>query len=443
MTGVHEEQTLTMVRYLLRLSAALLLVGVVALGLILSLALSDRPSVTAPSVTTPQQVYQIKALAKRTLKALNRSSSSEISLSQEELNSVSSLIARAYPRLRSQFSVDPRGLNLALSLALPPNPFGRYLALQLHLPISARQLRIEQLQLGSLRIPDRLLQLLLPRLLDLLFDPNQRQTLLLTLRLSKASPGLLRVAIHPPADAGEKVRLLLARIQSFSSDKPALDNSRISHYYSLLQQQAAQFDPQQWLSVTQFIAPLFRQLAQQADPEQAHLEAGAALLALAIYLGSDELEQLTGPVLTELQRQQPAHQRTLLQGRIDLRQHFVVSAALQVLADAGFSHAIGEFKELLDSREDGSGFSFADLAADRAGTLFALRASRDPEQALEFLRRFEPPLRESDLMVAIDKLPEGLTQAEFQARFQGLQGDAYQQLLERIDTELSRLRLYR
>ncbi|MFT5722461.1 MAG: hypothetical protein ACI9W6_002790 [Motiliproteus sp.] len=430
-------------RYLLRLSMALLLIGVVALGFMLSMALSDQPSVATPRDTSPQQVYQIKALAQRMLKALKRSSPSTVRVSQAELNSVSSLVARAYPELLSQFSVDPQGLGLVLSLALPNNPFGRYLSLRLHVPIAARQLRIEQLQLGSLRIPDRLLQTLLPRLLDLLFDSGQRETLLLTLRLAQTSPERLTVAIHPPANASEKVRLLLARIQGFSSDKPALDNSRISHYYSLLQQQAAGVDPQQWLSVTQFIAPLFRQLAQQADSEDAHLEAGAALLALAIYLGSPQVEQLTGPVLTEQQRQQPVHNRTLLQGRIDLRQHFAVSAALQVLADAGFSHAIGEFKELLDSRKEGSGFSFADLAADRAGTLFAQRASRDPQQAMAFLQLFEPPLRESDLMIAIDTLPEGLTQAEFQTRYQGLQGKGYLALLERIDTELAELRLYR
>ncbi|MFT6914092.1 MAG: hypothetical protein ACJAWL_000380 [Motiliproteus sp.] len=430
-------------RYLLRLSMLLLLIGIVALGLLLSMALSDQPSVAAPPDTSSQQVYQIKALAQRSLKALKRSRPSTIRVSQSELNSVSSLVARAYPELLSQFRVTPAGLDLALSLAVPHNPFGRYLSVRLHVPIASAQLRIEQLQLGSLRIPDPLLQLLLPQVLDLLFEPGQRQTLLLTLRLAQASPEQLTVAIHPPTNASEKVRQLLARIQGFSSDKPALDNSRISHYYSVLQQQATLFEPQQWLSVTQFIAPLFRQLAQQADPEEAHLETGAALLALALYLGSTQVEQLTGPVLTEQQRQQPVHNRTLLEGRIDLRQHFVVSAALQVLADAGFSHAIGEFKELLDSRKEGSGFSFADLAADRAGTLFAQRASRDPEQAVAFLQLFEQPLRESDLMIEIDTLPEGLTQAEFQTGYQGLQGHAYQQLLDRIDTDLAKLRLYR
>ena len=61
----------------------------------------------------------------------------------------------------------------------------------------------------------------------------------------------------------------------------------------------------------------------------------------------------------------------MLAGRRDLLQQFIVSAGLRVLAENGVPMAIGEFKELLDSRSGGSGFSFVDLAADRAGLRFA------------------------------------------------------------------------
>jgi hypothetical protein len=57
----------------------------------------------------------------------------------------------------------------------------------------------------------------------------------------------------------------------------------------------------------------------------------------------------------------------MLGGRQDLRLHFIVSLGIKVIADSGISFAAGEFKELLDALSGGSGFSFADLAADRAG----------------------------------------------------------------------------
>ncbi len=419
----------------------LLLAGVLYL---LQATISDEAWIATPApAPTTEQVIAAKSLAKRTLRIFSQERNDTLSVSQSELDGLAALLGRANSRLRTQFNIIPDGVQLTLSVELPRNPFGRYLSSQLVLPVSPQQVTLKQLQLGTLALPDRLLQVTLPWLLDRLFDPQQRQTLLQTVRLTAITNDQLTVAITPPADARQQFRKLLARVQSFSSDNPGLDNARISYYYSQLQQQATQFKPQQWVSVTQFIAPLFRQLAQQTDPEQAQRDTGAALLALAIYLGSSQVEELTGPVVTEQQRRQPPHQRTLLKGRIDLRQHFVVSAALQVLADAGFSHAIGEFKELLDTGKGGSGFSFADLAADRAGTLFALHASRDPQQTLAFLQRFGPPLREADLMISIDKLPEGLTQTQFQDRYQSLQGDAYQQLLGWIDSQLAQLRLYR
>jgi uncharacterized protein YfiM (DUF2279 family) len=58
-----------------------------------------------------------------------------------------------------------------------------------------------------------------------------------------------------------------------------------------------------------------------------------------------------------------------LLGRYDSAQHFVISAALAAWAGEPAANAIGVYKEIDDSRR-GSGFSFADLAADRAGTRF-------------------------------------------------------------------------
>ena len=422
------------------MALALLLGGAVYL---LHSAIGDTPWVTASPAATAEQVYAVKSLAKRTLGVFSRQQEDSISVSQTELDSLSSLLSRAYPKLHSQLTITPAGLELKFSAKLPSNPLGPYLSWQLVLPVSEQQVSMEQLRLGNVIVPDALLQSLLPGLLQVLFDQEQRQTLLQTVRLSALAPEQLTLSIRPPTDADKRLRELLARIHSFSGVKPAIDNSQISHYYGLLQQQSAEFESQQWVSVTQFIAPLFRQVAQQTDPEQLHLASGSALLALAIYLGSDKVEQLTGPVITAQQRQQPPHHRTLLQGRIDLRQHFVVSAALQVLADAGASHAIGEFKELLDSRQGGSGFSFADLAADRAGTLFAVQASRDPHQAQAFLQRLEQPLRETDLMIAIDQLPEGLSEQQFAQRYQDFDDSAYKEMLLSIDNQLKSLRLYK
>jgi hypothetical protein len=107
----------------------------------------------------------------------------------------------------------------------------------------------------------------------------------------------------------------------------------------------------------------------------------AALLALGILLGHSRLEDFVGQVVEERDwRRTVPFTRTTLRGRVDWTKHFFVSAALTVLSAQAPSDAIGLFKEELDAG-GGSGFSFGDLMADRAGTTFALLATRDDAAA--------------------------------------------------------------
>jgi hypothetical protein len=119
------------------------------------------------------------------------------------------------------------------------------------------------------------------------------------------------------------------------------------------------------------------------------LENRAALLALGLLLGHRRLEDFVGPVLDERAWRRAAPlARTTLRGRDDWTKHFFVSAALTVLSAQTPSEAIGIVKEELDAG-GGSGFSFGDLLADRAGTTFALLATRAAASTI-FARR--PPI---------------------------------------------------
>ena len=67
-----------------------------------------------------------------------------------------------------------------------------------------------------------------------------------------------------------------------------------------------------------------------------------------------------------------------LQQRWDYPLHFLISALVAAEAGTPLADAVGLWKELTDARRGGSGFSFEDLAADRAGTRFGELAIRDP-----------------------------------------------------------------
>jgi len=419
------------------LLAGLLLGGVYLVGQMLD----EQPLVAQPANASPAQVQAARAAAKRTLRVIQRAQPALIRISGTELQALPSLVVRAYPRLTIRLQATPAGVMLAASLRLPQNPLGHYLSISTQLP-AGRPLTLTQVRVGSLRLPDRLVDWLLPVGLDLLLGSDQRRVLLDGVQIIESRPQLVTLRITPPANPQQHLSQLMERVRGFSGNEESLNQAWIGSYYQLLLDQAANLQSDSWVSLTHFIGPLFREVARRAPAGEEHLHSRAAIMALALYLGTPQFEQLTGPVLDDAMRRPEPHQRTLLRGRVDLRLHFVYSAALQVLGEEGLSYAIGEFKELLDANRGGSGFSFADLAADRAGTLFATRATADAAQARQFLDQFAPPLREPDLMIPIDQLPDGLTEQAFATAYQEIGGPRYQALVAQIDRQLLALRLY-
>ena len=128
-----------------------------------------------------------------------------------------------------------------------------------------------------------------------------------------------------------------------------------------------------------------------------------------------------------------------LRGRHDSAQHYVVSAALAAWAGEPVATAIGVYKELEDARR-GSGFSFADLAADRAGTRLGELVAADAPRLDEVLGK-DPG--DADLLPALDGLPEFLPEAEFRRRYGGPEEPAYEKVAAEIERRLSQLALYR
>ncbi|MEZ5546774.1 MAG: hypothetical protein R3E74_03240 [Pseudomonadales bacterium] len=90
----------------------------------------------------------------------------------------------------------------------------------------------------------------------------------------------------------------------------------------------------------------------------------------------------------------------------------------------------------------GSGFSFADLAADRAGRKFAQLAI-DPSRARNLQQQIISATNENDFMPSIESLPEGIQELEFKARFASLGSDEYRVIENEIERRLKACRAYR
>ncbi|MEO3879544.1 PHP domain-containing protein [Rheinheimera fenheensis] len=137
--------------------------------------------------------------------------------------------------------------------------------------------------------------------------------------------------------------------------------------------------------------------------------------------------------------QVPRLAKVTLLGRHDLALHFLYSAIFQQLGSAGISSQIGNLKEILDADSGGSGFSFADLSADRAGILFAERLSRIDANRLA---QFDSDEMEMAMMPAVHDLPEGLTEQQVIEQLGGYQGAGFKALEQEIAIRLDQLALY-
>jgi hypothetical protein len=163
----------------------------------------------------------------------------------------------------------------------------------------------------------------------------------------------------------------------------------------------------------------------------------AMLLTLAMYVLGIDVGRFVDVPRTSRQRRMYL---TLL-NRYDLAQHFTVSAALTVSAGGGLANAIGLFKELDDSR-DGTGFSFDDLLADRAGVRLAELATGTDQQARLLQQRMSNELSESDFMPSIENLPPSIMELEFKQRYRDLDSEKYRMVDDEIEKRILRCSIY-
>ena len=165
-----------------------------------------------------------------------------------------------------------------------------------------------------------------------------------------------------------------------------------------------------------------------------------ALQVLCLYSIGQRLERLLSKDFKKTIKR-PFRTRFTFYNRSDLTKHFLVSAAVTASAGSRFAQHLGIAKEVNDAT-GGSGFSFSDLAADKAGVRFAEMATRSAPDALNFQKRAEQIKSQEDMMPVISHLPEGIMELEFKKKYVDLDSEAYQMVEAEINRRLNQCRLY-
>lgn len=416
-----------MLRILVWLSGSIVLLAAAAVVLAFQ-AVEDTPLVTSSHAPAPAALMRAKAiLHKNDPRKLARNERREINIAGPDLEALVALAARRGLQADTRVELHQGGAEILYSAQLPRNPLGRYLNIRTQVGAGADGLKFEQVRIGHVPVPPALFQATLTHYLkrtpfaaDLALLNHSIDTLTVT-------PAGVRVAYTWQPELLTSARAL------------AIEPARLDALADAQRRLSARIDSlgnRSTAPLASVLGPLLQEVGERSKPGERSNTYRDILLVTAAQLSGHDIALLI-PEARQWPRPRPI--TLTLRGREDLAQHFTVSAALAAWAGEPLANTIGLDKEVSDSR-GGSGFSFVDLTADRAGTRLGELAVRDPERLAAAV---SAGLRDASLLPPIDGLPESMMADEFQRRFGGVGAPAYTHMVDEVERRVAALALFR
>ena len=421
---------------MLRLLAWLTTGFVLALAalILLSLqALEMRPLVTATDELSAASISRARAILRHNdPRRMAPGSTRDIRLSGPDLEALLNFAARRGIKGNAALTLRQDGADIGYTAALPAlfadiGP-GRFINVRARLGVSTQRLEVEQVRIGRIPLPAALVEVLLVE--------GLRYTHLAP-ELNLLTKTVTQVAITPEAATLTYVWQpeLLDSVRTLAVTPT--QRERLAAAHRLL---VDSINPiartRRKADLADVLGPLLQAAGDQAGASRRSDAYRDALLVTALHLSGHNIAF----VIPEAARwPRPLPLALSLRGRGDLAQHFAISAAIAAWGGESLANVVGLDKEVSDSRH-GSGFSFVDLAADRAGTRLGELAVRNPERLAAAIKA---GLEGSTLLPPIDGLPESMMASEFHQRFGSTDAPAYRQMSDEIDRRIQALALFR
>lgn len=420
-----------LLRFFLRSALLLTVLLVVLFFFITSKPVLSQRTIETGDVTTAQ-----RALSDTVKHLAQPDGNIKLIFDQKQLDALMNVASYALPQVQFSGVLNPFGVALHGQANLPLNWPRRSVQMSCLFMPSGKDFAIERCKVGALTLPGWVANPLFGLMVrSVIAAPANEQLLTLF-----AKGELINSRLHFETANASPIKLKLHSQfnHPFSlglSQSPAAAD--IEFYLQQLKQLQRQYQRERRLAF--FTHKLLLIAANRADNSDLKTEYKNALWALAVAFASKRFIYYANPNVKP--HQVPNMPPMLLNGRRDLTLHFLYSAVLQMLGNTQLSQQIGTLKEIMDADKDsgGSGFSFVDLAADRAGTHFAEQlAAVTPQQ----LNQFNSLTFEQAIMPPTLDLPEGLTERQLQQQLGGYHGTGFNQLEQEITRRINALTLY-
>jgi len=428
--------------WLLPKIALLALLVFLCSGIILWLIVEEKPlPFESARVSSAEKRRLVQLIRSKSPRYLTEGQTNTLRLTEHDINVLLSwgLLLGSQNR-KAKVSLERDMVLLSMSIGVAPGGGKtRYLNLEMagssEIEREILNLDVEKCRLGSLEVPQWFLNLISPvvtlqlrgdRLLKPFLDAAkaveiESDSIAVTYGPLHLPPHGFREELFGPAGWGEEL-LASTRAQA-------------EHLLAVISQ-----SPDKQPSFNECVENAFA-LARirSIDGRDPVIENRAAIFSLGMLLGHPRVEDFLGPV--QISHSNHAARRTLsrvvIRGRSDWTKHFCVTAAIALLSDEIVSDAASLLKEELDSDIGGSGFSFSDILASRAGTTFALWATRNEDAARAIQDRIVRGFQIDEFFPPAADLPEGITDAELQTQYGGVGGEGYRRIIEEIERRIA------
>ncbi len=410
-----------MISLIKKISVLSILVSFISALILLFLVFSTEPTIKEQAQLEHTDISNIKKqFSESNPFKRKRYGLKHVDFDEKTLNQAVHLAMNQFSQIPVSINLESGYANIRTSLKIPTESFSLYLNLDFDLVPTDQFFELENVIIGKFKIPNWIMKILAPYAMQSASNryPDYME-LVSAIRKIDIKPQNVTVSYRWN-------NVVASRAQSFTRDAllSAREQKLVSIYYAHLSD-ISRLTFWQKTSLDKIIRPMF-QLARErtvngANPVE---ENRAVILTLGLAATAVPIRHLIDIDKSKRVRNVRFYRLTL-RNRRDLMQHFLISAALTVSTDKGLTDAIGLSKEMEDS-QGGSGFSFADLLADRAGVKFAETATAEKSNAIQlqdFMSRNE--LKESDYMPSYKELPEAITSLEFKKRFIDVKNKKY------------------
>ncbi|MBA3011420.1 MAG: hypothetical protein KKF12_05050 [Proteobacteria bacterium] len=332
----------------------------------------------------------------------------------------------------SRVKLSPGLLTATVTLKIPENFLGNYINLSVMVKERGGLLGIYAIKIGRILIPEAIAKPLLAGLHQFFLHLGPYENLYKTRKGIKqifinGTPPMLRYELTPMAAENLKTQIKKELI-------PPDHQARLVRYHNELARlsQQALGRPTPLVALLQ---PMFAFASGQSELFGTPVQENKALFqVLALWVTGQRLEAVIDPALEDkIAALTPT--KLLLRNREDLAQHFLVSAALTVSTSGRLASFIGLAKEV-DDAKNGSGFSFSDLAADKAGVKIGEMAIAGQNRARQLQQRMQLVLLEDAFMPEIAYLPAPIMALEFKTRYQDMDSVSYNLVTSEIERRL-------